>query len=295
LVGFAQSRMKMYFNIFVLSAVSLISSHIATAFRVQYPQVRFTPYDDLTEYYVSVSSELGYNRTTWNNPGQYDNIEYLGWSEINYEEKQYASDLGFPGNGDGEGNDAWDCWVHHYYSYAWEDLDQKLSLAFEALGWNESTWSGEITEVPDSENKPYRKLTDVEKTAAGVSCWTKSLWDYDELSSFALDSPRAILVGKKEKEKERTCDWASEDLGRCNKTMKNHCCNTCGTCDKFKCVNTDGKFFWKKKNKEKKKSYKECGFLEGISKKKLRKMCKKEGMKETCPENCDLACEVVSV
>merc|ERR1719469_1578610 len=90
------------------------------------------------------------------------------------------------------------------------------------------------------------ELSNAEKTAAGVLCYTKSLWDGDELSSFALDSPRAILVGGKKK-KSRTCNWASGNLKRCNfmkKGVAKHCCNTCGTCEKHKCVNTKAKFFW---------------------------------------------------
>jgi len=291
----------MYFNIFVLSAVSLISSHIATAFRVQYPQVRFTPYDDLTEDQRAGASVFGYTNTTWNTPG----IPRRGHPSVRWREllqsyeleqqkllKQYGPKLGFPGKGDGSSNDAWDCWSVHYDDYTWEDLvDLKLNSAWEDLGWNVTMWNGVIEEVPDSDNKYYNDLTNVEKTAAGVSCYTKRLWDGDELSSFALDSPKVILVGKEDIS--RTCNWASKDLGRCKKTMKNHCCNTCGTCDEFKCVNTEGKFLWKKKKKE--KLYENCGFLRGKSNKKLVKICGKKGMKETCPENCDPACKVVSV
>mmetsp|Transcript_941 Transcript_941/g.1046 ORF Transcript_941/g.1046 Transcript_941/m.1046 type:complete len:287 (-) Transcript_941:185-1045(-) len=286
--------MKSYFNVAVLSVVSLISSHIATAFEIEYPKIRFTPYDELTADQQASASGLGYTEKTWNTPGSYDLEWNTWWYQMNTDYydldnnfAEYAEELGFPDQ-DGE-NDQWDCWSTHY-NYEWKDIVKyKLDEALGVLGWNEELWTND--EVPESNDKSYMELSNAEKTAAGVLCYTKSLWDGDELSSFALDSPKVILVGKEDIS--RTCNWASKDLGRCKKTMKNHCCNTCGTCDEFKCVNTEGKFLWKKKKKE--KLYENCGFLRGKSNKKLVKICEKKGMKETCPENCDPACKVVSV
>jgi len=296
--------MKSYFNVAVLSVVFLISSHIATAFEMQYPKIRFTPYDDLTVDQQAAASGLGYTEETWNKPGSYAldkvtwwyliNRDYYDldedgdWKQPNELFNEYASALGFPDK-NGE-NDEWDCWSAHYDYDEWDEIvEYKLDEAFGVLGWNEALWSSDPPEAPDSSAKDYEELSDAEKTAAGVICYTKSLWDGDVLSSFALDSPRAILVGKKKKKKSRMCNWASGDLSRCNfmnKGVAKHCCNTCGTCEQHKCVNTKAKFFWTTRKRDNKKLYKKCGFLKGKNK---AKNCRRWGMKETCPLKCNAA------
>jgi len=288
--------MKSYFNVAVLSVVSLISSHIATAFEIEYPKIRFTPYDELTADQQASASGLGYTEKTWNTPGSYDLEWNTWWYQMNTDYydldnnfAEYAEELGFPDQ-DGE-NDQWDCWSTHY-NYEWKDIVKyKLDEALGVLGWNEELWTND--EVPESNDKSYMELSNAEKTAAGVLCYTKSLWDGDELSSFALDSPRAILVGGKKK-KSRTCNWASGNLKRCNfmkKGVAKHCCNTCGTCEKHKCVNTKAKFFWVTRKTDNKKIYKKCGFLKGKNK---ARNCNRSGMKETCPLKCNAAACVPS-
>jgi len=210
-----------------------------------------------------------------------------GYNETQPLFAEYASKLGFSDNNGY--NDAWDCWSTHY-NYVWEDIvDYLLDEPLGVLGWTEAMWKNESKSEPwpESDSKDYKDLTYAEKTAAGVFCFTKSLWDWDELP-FALDSPRAILVGKKNKKKSRNCNWASLDLSVCkwNNGVAEHCCNTCGTCDQFKCVDTVGRFLWNKRKRDNKKLYKKCGFLKGDNK---VKNCKKWGMKETCPTKCDSA------
>jgi len=286
--------MKLYFNVAVLSVVSLICSHIATAFEMEYPKIRFTPYDELTAVQQDSASGIGYTKETWNTPGSYDLEWNPWWYQINtdyyYVQESFVENalaLGFP-NQDDE-NDQWDCWSTHY-NYEWKDiLEYKLDEALGVLGWNEALWTSDPPQTPPSNDLSYEELSNAEKTAAGVFCYTKSLWDGDELSSFALDSPRAILVGGKKNKKSRTCNWASGNLKRCNfmkKGVAKHCCNTCGTCEEHKCVNTKAKFFWVTRKTDNKKIYKKCGFLKGNNK---AKNCKKKGMKETCPLKCNVA------
>jgi len=294
--------MKSYFNLAVLSVASLISSHTATAFEIKYPTIRFTLWDDLTSEQRGAASGLGHNEASWNKPGSIDiewSIWYYGTKEDyydldgdeNYYEvqplfTQYASKLGFTGE---KAEDIWDCWSTHY-NYEWEDIVKYgLKDAVNALGWNQTQWESEGLLAPPSNIKSYNQLTNAEKTAAGVFCYTKSLWDEDTLP-YAVDSPRGIVQGKKKKK--RSCDFVSADISRCsdnNNLFANHCCNTCGTCNQFKCVDTNAKFHWIKRKKDNKSLFKKCGFLKGKTKKRN---CKKFGMKDTCPKKCNPTCSM---
>jgi len=291
--------MKSY-SLAVLSVVSLISTHIATAFEVRYPTTRFTVYDDLPQDKKAAAMGLNFDADTWNQPGSTD-IEWSPWwTHVDYDYydldgdgdycdknnvfEDHAKKLGFYGK---DAEDVWDCWMTHF-NYDWDDIvDYNLKDSAEALGWDQDLWESENPKrTPASSLKTHSQLTLKEQNAALDFCYTKSLWDADELSTFGTDSTRSVKIGKKP----RKCDYAAKDVSRCkvsNNALGINCCNTCGTCAEFKCVNVKGKFLFQIRKRDKKKIYKKCGFIKDQNK---RKVCNKKGMKQTCPASCDDDC-----
>jgi len=220
LVRFAQLTMNFYSKFAVLT---LISAHIVTAeFKIEYPTVRFTEYAQLTAVQQNATDMLGYNPSTWNNPGTRD-FELLPWwyhtfkdyYDLNEDEEdlnvntgdddeiwryynetneiflQNAGILGFSRyeaeDGWVEAEDIWDCWMTHY-DYEWEDIEEyQLNVSAIVLGWNQTLWESDPPEVPESSSKSYADLTDEEREAAEHFCYTKDLWDYEQLP-FALET-----------------------------------------------------------------------------------------------------------
>ena len=70
-------------------------------------------------------------------------------------------------------------------------------MAYERLGWNETTWDTRDLEgafSPQSEIQPFDALTAVEKEAAESVCYTKQLWDEPSLESWIHYIPPSEMV-----------------------------------------------------------------------------------------------------
>jgi len=284
--------MKSYAIVAALAALSCIGLQTATAFEVEYAEIRMTPWSYLTSAQRLAASNLGYTEKKWNNPGT-ELAEKVTWEAstlYDYYDKDgdnnyydvvpfevYASQLGF--TGENKAN-MWDCWVTHY-NYYWADIVKYgLLPAFTALGWTEDMWDNENGE-PRTESLAWYELSTAEKTAAVVLCYVKPLWDEKPLWDMCNDSPRDF---RKSKTSQKSCDWVSQDLTRCdikNGAPFSHCKNTCGSCDWNKCKNSSLR--WKLKVKNGKTIFKKCRYTEKNTKKK----CSKPGMKETCPQQCN--------
>lgn len=75
-----------------------------------------------------------------------------------------------------------DCWINHYNSYDWSELEEyDIAGYLETLGWTESMWDDK-TDTPVSEGKDWEDLSDAEKAAAVVICYTQQLWDEEPLT-----------------------------------------------------------------------------------------------------------------
>lgn len=98
------------------------------------------------------------------------------YGALNSTQQQAVNDLGMD-------EDQWDCFMHHYEeNLNWQDLPERVQLAFEDLGWNECSYSGEPDcPAPASELANWRQLNSTERAAAIQLCWFRSSWDGDPL------------------------------------------------------------------------------------------------------------------
>jgi len=232
---------------------------------------------------------LGYTEATWNQPGMAD-IEYYSWWYFeSTEDDSMDTDTG-PLDTLGFTEDIWDCWQHHYSDYSWDELvEYDLASSFEILGWDQTLWEGyydEYSTMPSTETLDYGDLSDEQKTAALVLCYTKSIWDFETLDSFCVDKPVPFAVGRGTA-KERSCDWVGLQLGRCNIEKKGeefsaHCPNTCGKCKSHDCKESEYKFFLKLNPDTGEKVYKKCRTFVGKNPKK----CNNFYTTEVCPTSC---------
>jgi len=164
--------MKSY-NKPLLSAATTILAHIATSdatFPLKKPDIRYSPWQELNSTSQEVAeTKLGYIPITWNVHGLAD-IEDNGWWQLTQDEAQGATQLGWD-------EATWDCFIDHYGSYDWSELvENNISDAYEALGWNESSWNGD-SEYPPSEAKWWDQLSDEEQSAANQVCYFLDNWD----------------------------------------------------------------------------------------------------------------------
>jgi len=285
--------MNLYATPVVFGILSLFAQSI-NAFDVEpYPELRFRNYNKLTANEKAAATVLGYDAESWSQLGTADADSLSWWYNANmdyydydgdgdyYEENpnfiKAAATLGFT-------EDVWDCWINHYDYYSWDDLVEfRFDSFYKELGWTADKWSGSDTVLPDTEDKSFADLSTVEKTAAVTVCYTQKIWD-KEMLPLCVDSPRPILLNGQE----RSCDWVSDDLARCDLKrgeFSKHCPNTCGTCDINECVQTNLRVLWDMKDE--KKIFKKC--VRGLkTEKKKQRLCTEKWVGETCPETCAL-------
>ena len=150
------------------ASMSVVS---ANTFPVTKPATRFMPFDqlDLTLQNVAIE-KMGYTEETWNTHGLAD-IERRRWSDLTSNQRDAAVLLGF-------GEKSWDCFINHYESYSWEELESAgVQAQYRGLGWTESHWTQETTESPYTESRWWDMLTESEKAAANGICYFEDNWD----------------------------------------------------------------------------------------------------------------------
>lgn len=73
-------------------------------------------------------------------------------------------------------------YVNHYFGYEWNELADADALeSFQALGWTEAAWNDDA-DLPASDDKSWRDLTEEEQEAAGFLCYFLENWDLTPLT-----------------------------------------------------------------------------------------------------------------
>jgi len=135
---------------------------------------RYVEWEELSEDMISNATVLGYDNVSWNTPNVELPVESNTWFTLGAA-TEYVENLGFDAL-------SWDCYINHYDGYFWNELQY---LNFDEymidLGWNESTWNGEL---PPPEEKKWSDLTDSEIVAADNLCYTYESWGKLPLSEY---------------------------------------------------------------------------------------------------------------
>mmetsp|Transcript_26034 Transcript_26034/g.42290 ORF Transcript_26034/g.42290 Transcript_26034/m.42290 type:complete len:404 (-) Transcript_26034:184-1395(-) len=154
----------------VLASVAS-SSVSADTFPFPTPSFRYEPFSSLATTSQNIAEEkLGYVEVTWNNHGLAP-IEHTGWAGLSSNERDGASLLGYT-------QDTWDCFIHHYEGYTWDDLAEKgVQTHFIDLGWTQAHWEHTVDTTVSTDARWWGQLTDNEKRAANGICYFKDNWD----------------------------------------------------------------------------------------------------------------------
>lgn len=137
-----------------------------------YPDFRFVAWDELTAEVRDHAHAVGYQGKTWNKPGQLD-IESKDWESLTDDTRSQLTAMGFSAP-------QWDCYMNHYRSYEWDELeDEAANLQLRAplmlLGWTHESWDND--ETPDLEDKYWADLSVEQVEAAASLCYTQTVWD----------------------------------------------------------------------------------------------------------------------
>jgi len=161
------------------------SSPTVTTQILLYPGYRYTPYVNLNDENKAAATVLNYTDSTWDIPGN-NEIEYLGFESLTQDQKEAAKSIGFPietyDGYDGEYSDTWDCYVNHYYDFAWATLvAYDLAQYYEVLGFTEDLWSGgDYYYYPTTYALYWEDLSTSEKAAADMLCYFEQTWNMED-------------------------------------------------------------------------------------------------------------------
>mmetsp|Transcript_19166 Transcript_19166/g.27065 ORF Transcript_19166/g.27065 Transcript_19166/m.27065 type:complete len:517 (+) Transcript_19166:81-1631(+) len=137
---------------------------------IEYPEFRFISWKFLTDDERAFADTLGYVEGTWDHPGSAA-ISKKSFDELTGDKLAAAKGLGF-------NDDQWDCYVNHYGSYSWDDLQKKqVQEYFNVLGWTHESWRGDGVARPNTNGKDWEDLTSEERQAAKKICYFEEIWD----------------------------------------------------------------------------------------------------------------------
>ena len=125
----------------------------------------------------SIASNIGYDRTSWDNLEMSD-MESLRYVDLSEEEQLGVMSLGMDA-------DKWDCYMNHYNGYFWSDL-QVLGVAsfYETLGYSLLSWDYEL-EYVETEDMNWSELSSEQQDAAHKLCFFQNSWDWISLSEWS--------------------------------------------------------------------------------------------------------------
>jgi len=139
-------------------------------FPLPFPQTRFTDWDRLSDDQRTIAEGLGYSSFSWNNLELAD-IEYGMYDTLTAFERAGINALGMD-------KDMWNCWINHYASLFWDDLEQAgLAQYYVTLGWTQDKYDNN-SGSPNTEGLYWYELTDEQKHAAAQLCYSPISWDW---------------------------------------------------------------------------------------------------------------------
>lgn len=131
--------------------------------------IRFTFWELLSVEEKTAAEGVGWTETTWDEPGSAP-FEALSWSSLDEMQRGFLTELGYT-------EEIYDCYINHYDDYDWAELvTEGVSVHWEALGWSEASWNGDI-DPPASNDMDWADLMSDEVAAAESLCYFQETWD----------------------------------------------------------------------------------------------------------------------
>ena len=160
----------------------LIDVHAQSAV---YPTIRFATWEQ--NKYKEAANILGYNSTSWNNPGT-NPMESLTYEMIVIDRANADAldELEID-------KQSWDCYINHYRGYSWPDLTNTYKNAYRTLGWTHVSWN-QISDPPESESIVWDVLNSDEQDAAKTLCYIEELWDSIPLYEWNNENSNSIVT-----------------------------------------------------------------------------------------------------
>lgn len=137
------------------------------------PTDRFTEWSALDQSIQDAATVVGYEVDEWNlvNVANFEMLAYEDLDTLLTPTQIEAIGTFIP-----LGEDQWDCWIHHYEDYDWDELEGDALAAYVALGWTMNSWEGNGS-PPDTEDLDFEELTPEQQVAVEGLCLDQLLWD----------------------------------------------------------------------------------------------------------------------
>jgi len=125
---------------------------------------------DLSLSLKSAAISLGYDECSWDFPPYNNKIEYQPWSYLKLSQQENAKILGC-------NEYSWNINANHFYGISWDDLaEYGVKECAENLGYSQISWDNNSTD-PESTEKWWKDLSEVEKGAAKCIGYGKKTWN----------------------------------------------------------------------------------------------------------------------
>lgn len=152
--------------------------------------LRYIPWAELSTETQNIAQKLNYTETTWNEIGT-ASVELLNWERLTESQQNAAQQLGYD-------LFSWDCWLNHFQSYRFIDLDNpyiQVGQWWKRLGWTINAWN-RYDNPPPSDELTWYELSSEERFAASQLCYMRTTWDEGEklVDGFPIKRPEFRYV-----------------------------------------------------------------------------------------------------
>lgn len=163
----SMTRMQMKFRS-PPSSSSQRSSNVTTVdvnpYPCAIPQIRYVPWNKLTQDTQQIVSLLGYDHSSWDYT-THALLEDAPFSAFSESQKKAALFIGID-------ECVWDCFFNHYKAYSTEMLAQ--------LGLD-----GHVPTMLEMQSKYWKDMSDAERETAAKFCYFEQLWNEEPLGTWS--------------------------------------------------------------------------------------------------------------
>lgn len=138
---------------------------------IEVPFFRYDPWDLLDPELKAIAKKADYDEKSWNAIGT-NEWEQMDWEAIGDEDRATQRAL----HKMGFSEDQWDCYMLHYRTYEWIELEEAgVKQFFKILGYSHKSWELDVT--PEADGMYWPDLTEEQRNAAYQVGYFREVWD----------------------------------------------------------------------------------------------------------------------